>query len=290
MEWEKTGRYQSVMGKISSIYDAIRSCSINPDELSDPFKANDIPWPSPLDPPSRFDRSNEDATIPEGNVKKFQYMGRAMFKEVQGRATSNVFETYPKLYLYGPSGVRKSHLLAALVFCLVQCGERVVYIPDCRAIISNPFRPIQAALLFAFYGDDTMFKTIAAIRNLDDLKDIMDGQIERTLYFIIDQWNALDSEEGEASSQNKIKIRDTLEAMGAQQKYIFSASANAQSDRYADQKQSGTELITFYPGMTKVCPHFFELPCLTFPRTRQTPGSNATHPGSPKHTARLSRT
>jgi hypothetical protein len=240
------------MGKISSIHDAIRSCSINPGDLSDPFKTKDIPWPSPLPLPSRFSPPNkDDATIPEGNVRTFQYMGRAMFKEFLSSATGNVFMWYRKLYLHGPSGVGKTHLLAALVFYLVQKRERVVYLPDCGDVLSNPLRCIKEALLFAFYDDRTMLKTIAAIGTLEGLSRVVNYRSPGSLYFIVDQWNALDSK-----GENESALKKTLDEMGIPQKYIFSASADAQSNRHVDEEQSGIQLIRFYQGMTQVCPHF----------------------------------
>ena len=278
----------AIKTEISSIRDAMQSCCPNLDELCNPLQTHVIPWPSLLPPPGgRF------MTL-DGDVRKFQYMGRSQLTAVLGKATSDGFNrnAYSKLYLYGPSGVGKSHILAALVVYLVQQGKRVVYIPDCRAALRDPFTWIRDALLFAFYGDDNSIRAISEAGNTDDLISIVRHQHNFSLFLIVDQCNAMDYDRGNEDRDNNRKqlLHDTLSSIGSRQKYISSASAGMQADRDVTQRQSGIEVIRFYAGMTEVCPHFFELPFLTFPRMRQTPGSNTTRPGSPKNTATLSRT
>ena len=271
------------------IHRKILSLDLALDGLSDPYTSKDIPWPSPLrPPPGRFVIS-----CSVDGVTNFQFMGRTVFGDVLTRITDNWPDTpCSKLYLYGPSGVGKSHVLAAVVLYLVQQGNRVVYIPDCHAALENPFRCIRDALLFAFHGDQDGWRAISQATKMDDLLAVVEAQPTYSLYLIVDQYNALDIEGDKEDHGNDTKknLFEALTRIGYDQKYIFSASAGMRSDRYTDKKQTGTVVIKFYAGMTKVCPHFFELPCLTRSRMRQRPGSSTTHPGSQENTASLSRT
>ncbi|KAF8431713.1 hypothetical protein BGX38DRAFT_1177614 [Terfezia claveryi] len=52
-------------------------------------------------------------------------------------------------YLHGTQGSGKSHILAALTCLLMKKGHRVVYIPDCRALILDLFRYLQFSLILA---------------------------------------------------------------------------------------------------------------------------------------------
>jgi len=283
----KQKQLDEIHQQISLIYSKILSLDLTPDDLSKPTTSKKIPWPSPL--PSPCDRF---ATSSKDDVTNFQYMGRSMFKGVLKEITDSwADKPYSRLYLYGPSGVGKSHLLATVVLCLTRQGKRVVYIPDCRDALKTPFHYIQTALLYAFHNDNDSCDTIAAAMQVDDLIRFMNGRPNESTYIIVDQVNALELDGGDdPAADQKRMVRRTVEGMGFSQKYIFSASAGDKSHRRVDEKQTGTNVFYINTGMTKVCPHFFELPCLTFPRLRRTPGSNATHPGSPKHTASLSRT
>ena len=226
-------------------------------DLSDPSKTNDIPWPSPLPLSSRFHYS------PENGVRTFRYMGRSVFEAVWTKATSNWYsarERYQQLYLYGLAGVGKSHLMAALVFYLVRQGHRVVYIPDCRAALANPFHYIQGALLFAFYGDSDSYYLISEAENMDDLRAVVTGHYPPPFYLIVNQCNALEVDVGKIDLQESTKVAMycDLEKIGAFQKYIFSASAGAESNCVAERQQTGIEVIRFNAGMTPVRPHFSE--------------------------------
>jgi len=183
-------------------------------------------------------------------------MGRSIFKEVWKEATGDGFDAFKfnELYLYGPSGMGKSHVLAALVFSLVQRGDRVVYIPDCRRAAKKPYNNLQKALLFAFHGEEGLQRALAEADNLDELKDVIDTQSSKSFYLIVDQLDSLDVDERNGDSD----VRDlytALKNISDGQKYIFSASAGARSNRAADKKQTGIRVIRLNAGMTPVRPH-----------------------------------
>jgi len=191
-------------------------------------------------------------------------MFEKVLKEVMGNWAD---KSYSQLYLYGPSGFGKSHLLAAVVLCLIWQGERVVYIPDCREALNDSFRYIQEALLFAFHNDNDSCDAITAAVQVDDLINFMQHQPNDKLYVIVDQRNALEviqtSKYRDLFANEKVKVFTTLQSIGFRQKFIFSASAGEHSHRSVDERQTGIRVFHIDTGMTKVCSHFFELPCLT---------------------------
>jgi hypothetical protein len=181
-------------------------------------------------------------------------MGRSIFEEVWKEAIGNGFENkFRKLYLYGPSGVGKSHLLAALVFSLVRHGERVVYIADCQAAASDPLNTLRTALLFAFHDVEDLQGALADAGNLGDITNVIHTQHSRSFYLIV---NSLDFDvcKKDPDAQD---LYTALKRIGSCQKYIFSASANLESDQVADKKQTETKVIRLNAGMTQVCPHSF---------------------------------
>ncbi|KAF8234815.1 hypothetical protein L208DRAFT_1393487 [Tricholoma matsutake] len=152
-------------------------------------------------------------------VRRFEYMGRSKFRELEKRVENKTFlKGSESLYLYGTSGSGKSHLLAALVYCLVREGKRVFYIPDCSSLLLKPAQTIWAALTFAFYDSDVL------------------GTIG-------DPYNTADN--------TGCSRKEMLNAMRFQHRYIFSASANEDSNREADRKQSGISVVPIFGGMSE---------------------------------------
>jgi ABC-type cobalamin transport system ATPase subunit len=84
-------------------------------------------------------------TITEGKVT---YVGRERFTEVYDKVQTLQYESsFRRLYVSGPMGHGKSHLLAALVCFLIKEGKCVIYIPDCAALVMKPIVTLRAALL-----------------------------------------------------------------------------------------------------------------------------------------------
>jgi hypothetical protein len=227
------------------IYEAIKAVPDNQD-LSDPSIFTMLPFPSLLPMPSqRFEAKKFDG------VYHFAYMGRSKFGELQKLVKNeNFLDANGSIYLYGTSGSGKSHILAALVIHLVRKGKHVFYIPDCSSLLLEPAQTICAALTFAFH-DSAVLKTIGDPRNLnvDSLVRFMSRH--RDLYIIVDQVNALKTADSTGNHRKEV-----LNAMRFQHRYLFSASANEDSNREADRKQSGILVSRIYGGMSKVTDTF----------------------------------
>jgi hypothetical protein len=99
------------------------------DQFSDPTFEHMFPFPFiGSEAPVRFKQVEEN----------WQYVGRTKFKElVQELKEVQESKNHPTLWLYGTQGYGKSHLLAALVCHLIARDERVIYIPDCRALLED---------------------------------------------------------------------------------------------------------------------------------------------------------
>ena len=110
---------------------------------------------------------------------------------------SNLLSGDDKLFLYGTSGSRKSHLLAALVYHLVRKGKRVIYIPDCHALLPDSRGVIWTALHFTFYDSDSL-NDIKNMHAVDELIQFMFDH--REVYIIVGQLNALDVADNDCHS------------------------------------------------------------------------------------------
>ena len=115
----------------------------DPDPYADPHNVNDLPFPSANLVPARFSISNEG---------KISYMGRECFLRVWNALAGVRKDSQHRqaIYVYGGKGLGKSYILAALACLLVRQGARVVYLPDCRAMLLDPLIYLQTALIFAF--------------------------------------------------------------------------------------------------------------------------------------------
>ena len=232
------------------IHHAIQS--IRPEtDLSDPNTFITLPFPSPLRTPA------ERFAIQRDTVKRFQYMGRSHFQDLlTAVADPRFLDGSSTLYLYGPSGTGKSHLLAALVFHLIREGERVVFIPDCGDLLTNLRIVIREALLFAFHDNPYLCDEINRTNDIDDLVRFVEQRAHHTLYIIVDQRNALDPNGLlDLQGDDKIAAFRTIDKLRAFQRYIFSASANEQSDREHRDKQTEINTLEYRAGLNEVCPH-----------------------------------
>jgi hypothetical protein len=236
---DKVGVAPDVQTRCVAIHEAIKAMPNNLD-LFDPSTFTALPFPSLLPMPSqRFEKKKIDG------ICRFEYMGRSRFLELQKRVENEDFlDADESLYLYGTSGSGKSHLLAALVYHLIREGKRVIYLPDCSTLLLEPAQTIWAALTFAFY-DSAVLGTIGDPHNIDTLIRFMSKH--RDLYIIVDQVNALETVDNTGHNRKEV-----LNAMRFQHRYIFSASANEDSNREADRKQSGISVFRIFGGMSKV--------------------------------------
>ena len=183
-------------------------------------------------------------------------MGREKFEELLAEVNKLEYHVNVKLFFYGSIGYGKSYMLAALACLLIQQGRRVVYLPDCRILIENMLEYVKASLLLTF-GDKPDYQAkINELEGEDDIYEFLERLAEKKiyLYFIVDQRNALDPEEGEDGITKKVRNN----AMQCLAKFmslhfsITSSSANDRAERNVKAKQMNRTLIKVYGGFSEV--------------------------------------
>ena len=231
------------MKRIAGLQEQLSKIKNDPKEYSDPRIVAQLPFTSVTQIPSRFRNT-------------FAYMGREMFSQIWSTwlAVKDDDQRYRAIYVYGTQGYGKSYMLAALACLLVRQGERVVYPPDCFAMLSDPLRYLQVALLFAI-RDASSHEQICSCETVDDLASFCAHYTTGRLCIIADQLNALDPDpQGRDVFTNKAKsdLLAVLQRISNKNVYIKRASANHMSGRYLINKETGERKIAVLGGMTTV--------------------------------------
>jgi hypothetical protein len=233
-------RYHEILFGVQSV----------PDWYSQPRNCNWLPFPF------TYPKIPERFLLKKGH---FEYMGRERFQEVYDKVSSLTLTGLSSLYIYGTMGYGKSYILAALTCLLYRQGKRVVFIPDCRAMLANPLIYIKCALLCTFANpslkeERQRIRDCTSLCELDAFSHSLDGT---TLYFIVDQVNALEispSNTDTIPDDMKGAGRNLINGLGTGNFLITSASANYQTARYMARKQTGEKKMSLVGGMSDVSP------------------------------------
>jgi len=110
------------------------------------------------------------------------------------------------------------------------------------------------ALLFAFHDDHALCNDILQAQNMKSLLDAVQRQPLHSMYVVVDQRNALELNQNGVDLEHDVKVDalNNIDVLRSTQRYIFSASANEQSDRDRVQKQSGIDTINLHTGIEEV--------------------------------------
>ena len=231
---------------MKSLYEQILSLSQDPTKYSDPQEVLDLPFPSMNTIPPRFFVSDEG---------KISYMGRECFNDVWTmlNKVKGKYRQRKAIYFYGGKGFGKSYVFAALACLLIRRGERVVYLPDCRAMLAEPLAYIRKALVLAFIHDASELEYILACETVESLANFcVKYQNIAPLSFIVDQQNALDPEPDKVKDSTKEDLRKMLRLMTAGHISMTSATANHDTHKHMLTKQTGEEMVPLLGGMTSV--------------------------------------
>ena len=189
----------------------------------------------------------------------FEYMGREIFLELWNVVQGLKHESFTRLYIQGTMGYGKSHILAVLAGLLYRSGKRVVYLPDCRALLRQPLDYLRASLLCAF-ADPSSYEKRETIRALGSTHDVEKFCCENLpMYFIIDQMNALDAEvsnQDVSTNSQKAFLLEFLTSLTVGHYQITSASANHKTALYVEKRQTNDLKQSLMGGMTEVCKYF----------------------------------
>lgn len=222
-----------------------------------------------------------------GPRNHFSYFGRTFFSELYAEiANSNAIQN-PRYFLHGPLGVGKSHLLAALVSCLREKGEIIIYVPDCYQLLLSPSSRFMISTIIRAYKDcrsihnqhrlkkhlETYFPTINLSQEPALGPKFTDQQLAEQLVnlcwdagrdskglkyiFVIDQANALDpayqaGEHDRVSEEKKRVVRKLLDEMGSSHIKLESSTANYKAGRYDELRSVSEKRLVMLDGLTEV--------------------------------------
>lgn len=161
-------------------------------------------------------------------------------------------------FLHGTHRSGKSFMLAALACLLMKEGIKVVYIPDCRALLRDMFGYLRLALRLTFHGPghEARADFLDRCMTVEELAGFCAAAAPQyRLLFIIDQANALDSEEEAVdrfTPQAKREARTLLGKITAQHLKLASSSGNYQHGLYDRYRQTGEKRLQLYSGLTEV--------------------------------------
>ncbi|KAF5379728.1 hypothetical protein D9615_005699 [Tricholomella constricta] len=247
----KRGLLLPTEAQISALHTAIQNINENHNWYSNPANLGRLPFLHLYNqlPVDRFDFNDN---------LLFTYMGRESFAEVWSNVKSLKSWQGTRLDIEGTIGYGKSYILAALAAFLSRSGKRPVYIPDCWELLKDDVPYIQSALLSAF-SEPSSTSTRDDIRAFESHDDIIQfcGSLphEKSLYFIIDQKNALDREDdnkGTASNDKKQAVSTLLDKIARGHLVITSASANYQTALEVMSRHHSERTLSLRGGMSRI--------------------------------------
>ena len=215
-------------------------------QLSNPKIVHKLPFPFVgSEVPVRFKLGNEaEVRWPYAGRTKFETLVKKLKRVRKSLQLTTV-------WLYGTKGYGKSHLLAALVCYLAAQDERVVYIPDCRALLKDPVEYFRAAMLFAWADDIPTQMEIMTLNTQEDIYEFLESQ--ENVIFVIDQMNALKN-----PSNNPIEAAKRSDlyywiiSFTAGHKSVFCSSANYEEYHEQKQEQTSNLVVHAYGGLDRV--------------------------------------
>lgn len=161
-------------------------------------------------------------------------------------------------FIYGTIGWGKSHLLAAMVCLLMRKGRKVVYLPDCKAMLRDPVDYFRSALLLTYAAQPTVQAQVVELLTIEDV--IFFCKRHTDLTYIIDQYNALEQDtqkdDKEMLEKKKASARGMIERATCDRAVVLAASANNLTARIIHDKQLHMNIQTLFGGMDEVCSAF----------------------------------
>jgi hypothetical protein len=231
--------------KASDLYEQISAISDDEKQYANPSAWQQLPFPFIGKVPSdRFDVQEKGT---------FAFMGRENFPELREAFAALGGFKPRELLLFGTMGFGKSHIVAALVCLLLRKGKRVVFLPDCKAMLSDPVEYVKLALLLALHGDDTAQSDVANLRSSEDLQQFCKSRGTEML-FIVDQFNAFDSDSNDSddAAQKKATAKAIILKASTQTVILKTASANNATAREAQSKQMHHVKLKWFGGFSEV--------------------------------------
>lgn len=160
------------------------------------------------------------------------------------------------MFMYGTIGWGKSHLLAAMVCLLLRKGRKIVYLPDCKVMLSDPVKYVRSALLLTFASEPEIQRQAAELQTAEQIVAFCDRFPHLT--YVIDQFNALEQDTTKDSSEMQALKATTHQMINSAtfgRAVVKAASANNLTARVVHDKQLNMNIQTLFGGMDEVRPH-----------------------------------
>ncbi|KAF8430466.1 hypothetical protein BGX38DRAFT_397572 [Terfezia claveryi] len=159
----------------------------------------------------------------------FNFYGRQQFREIYDAANSLRYRGTSMYYPHGTLGYGKSHILAALTCLLMKEGHRVVYIPDCRALLHDLFGYLQFALVLAYYrvSDIEARKYLEQCQTIEHLTTFcVQTSSDHRLPFMVKTLDSVDEAVDHITLEAKRNARNLLDRITARHLKLASATAH----------------------------------------------------------------
>ncbi|KIM41718.1 hypothetical protein M413DRAFT_27310 [Hebeloma cylindrosporum] len=202
---------EPMLGMLTGLHQQISLLPDDPTYYSNPAHVIQLPFPSINEIPDQITVSPNYST---------SYMGRVCFGTIW-QGFHAVMENRRVFYIYGSKGCGKTYLILALACLLVRHGHRVVYLPDCRAMLRapGPFVYLRNALLFTF-ADPAFSLYRSLVYHCETLQDLARVcgkycQAFDRLCFVSDRRDALNPERGDSPDEINFKFGflETIEGL-----------------------------------------------------------------------------
>jgi hypothetical protein len=142
-----------------------------------------------------------------------------------------------------------------MVCLLMRKGRKVVFLPDCKALLRDPVDYFRSALLLTFAAEPYIQAQVARLCSVETVISFCKTHTFNHLTFIVDQFNALeiDKDKDDAKLQDKkAAARHLIDRSTYDRALLTAASANNLTARVIHDKQLNMNIVTLFGGMAQV--------------------------------------
>lgn len=196
--------------------------------------------------PQRF----EVQVVQEGDTRrhKFAYMARTRFRTLW----RSIYDMGDDAGLAAQvvQGSRRSHLLAATTVLLIPQGVHCVYVGDTHQLVRDFVTCMRDALILAYASDEETLMKVGELVTIDAVLGFIKSRQRGDLIFVIDNWDALRSQEGSIAGE----VQKWISEMTYVHHLVLATSSNDRTVRKRDEflAQTGFRHLCFFEGFSDV--------------------------------------
>lgn len=207
-----------------------------------PFLGNEVPG-------DRFLLSSDWET--------FKFVGRKEYASLHRMIMENLepqigVQGYKHIHLHGLLGWRKSHIACVLVTQLMAAGYRVIYAPDSKWVIADPWNYLRKSFYLAFADDEAALDMIDGCHSIDDLIRLSNTLAVKhgiEMVFVVDQVNAFGADSGDRTTE---KLHQQLAQLTSEHISVQSSTGNFEIAGVALLAQEQVLKWSVYDGLDEV--------------------------------------